>query len=329
MRLITFEVLYAITCQQPLLKAGRSENTTIRQIRAMAFPRSLFPALHSTTILSTRHFRTIHSMRESNRLGTALREGRQSLGMWQMVPGANISRLLARSGVDWVLVDCEHGNMDDGAMHDAVPAIAALGVSPVVRIPDMQSWMVKRALDAGAHGILVPLLRSAEQAREVVQAAKFPPTGRRGFGSPFSPERFSPMPSFSDYLQQANDALLTMVQIETREALEAVEEIAAVDGIDLLFIGPFDLGNNIGHPIIQGVVAPELKEAMARILAACHKCGKKCGIYSTDGEQARQFREQGFDMISVATDYTALEFVLQQQLCAARGEERPSKKGSY
>ncbi|KAF4587835.1 HpcH/HpaI aldolase/citrate lyase family protein [Ophiocordyceps camponoti-floridani] len=137
------------------------------------------------------------------------------------------------------------------------------------------------------------------------------------------------MPSFSDYLQQANDALLTMVQIETREALDAVEEIAAVDGIDLLFIGPFDLGNNIGHPIIQGVVAPELKEAMARILAACRKCGKKCGIYSTDGEQARQFREQGFDMISVATDYTALEFVLQQQLCAARGEESPSKKGSY
>ncbi|RDA82483.1 hypothetical protein CP532_2315 [Ophiocordyceps camponoti-leonardi (nom. inval.)] len=264
-------------------------------------------------------------MRESNRLGTALRQGKQSLGAWQMLPGANVSRILARSGVDWVLVDCEHGNIDDGAMHDAVPAVAALGVSPIVRIPDMQSWMVKPK----GIKILVPLLRSVDQAKDVVEAAKFPPLGRRGFGSPLSPERFSPMPSFSEYLEQANGALLTMVQIETREALEAVDEIAAVGGIDVLFIGPFDLGNNIGYPILQGVVAPELTAAIARILAACRKAGKKCGIYSTDGEQARQFREQGFDMISVATDYTALDFVLRQQMSVARGEESPSKKGSY
>ncbi|RDA93092.1 hypothetical protein CP533_4113 [Ophiocordyceps camponoti-saundersi (nom. inval.)] len=293
----------------------------------------MIPSARAICVLSPRRYFVTttprYVMRESNRLGTALRQGRQSFGMWQMLPGANVSRLLARSGVDWVLVDCEHGNIDDGAMHDAVPAIAALGVSPIVRIPDMQSWMVKRALDAGAHGILVPLLRSAEQAKEAVMAAKFPPIGRRGFGSPLSPERFSPMPSFTEYLEQANGALLTMVQIETREALDAVDEIAAVQGIDLLFIGPFDLGNNIGHPILQGEVAPELTAAIAKILAACRKAGKKCGIYSTDGEQAREFGKQGFDMISVATDYTALDFVLRQQMCVARGEERPSKKGSY
>ncbi|POR38676.1 4-hydroxy-2-oxo-heptane-1,7-dioate aldolase [Tolypocladium paradoxum] len=268
-------------------------------------------------------------MQASNRLKTAFSQGRQSLGMWQMLPGANVSRLLARSGVDWVLVDCEHGNIDDGAMHDAVPAIAALGASPIVRIPDIQSWMVKRALDAGAHGVLVPLLRTVEQAKELVQAAKFPPVGRRGFGSPLSPERFHPMPTFTEYLQQANDALLTMVQIETREALEAVDEIAAVDGIDVLFIGPFDLGNNIGHPILNGVVAPGLKAAIAKTLAACRKSGKKCGIYSTSGEQAKVFADQGFDMISVAADYTALDFVLKQQFSVASGGAAPSRTGSY
>ena len=95
--------------------------------------------------------------------------------------------------------------------------------------------------------VLVPLLRTVEQAKELVQAAKFPPVGRRGFGSPLSAERFHPMPTFTEYLQQANDALLTMVQIETREALEVVDEIAAVEGIDVLFIGPFDLGtHNLG-----------------------------------------------------------------------------------
>lgn len=103
-------------------------------------------------------------MEEGNRLKTAFSQGKQSMGMWQMIPGANVSRLLARSGVDWVMVDCEHGNIDgmwcdsrllvwvgltfhkDGAMHDAVPAIAALGVTPLVRLPDVQSWMVKREL---------------------------------------------------------------------------------------------------------------------------------------------------------------------------------------
>lgn len=89
----------------------------------------------------------------------------------------------------------------------------------------------------------MPLLRTAEEARELVQAAKFPPLGKRGYGSPFALERFDPMPTFTEYLQQANDTLLTMVQIETSEALEAVDEIAAVDGVDVLFIGPFDLGN--------------------------------------------------------------------------------------
>ncbi|KAF5592629.1 zinc-binding protein [Fusarium subglutinans] len=228
-------------------------------------------------------------MQTSNRLRTALLEGKKAFGAWQMLPGANVSRVLARSGVDWVLVDCEHGNLDDGAMHDAVPAIAATGVSPIVRLPDMQGWMVKRALDSGAHGIVVPLLRTPEEARQLVQSAKFPPLGRRGFGSPIAPERFHPEPSFSEYLQQANDSLLTIVQIETREALESIDEIAAVDGIDVLFIGPFDLGNALGHPIIAGVMATELKDAIAKILAAGIEVSLGCGKEFTDPDEKCEY----------------------------------------
>lgn len=94
----------------------------------------------------------------------------------------------------------------------------------------------------------MPLLRTVKEAEDLVQAAKFPPLGRRGFGSPIAMERFSPMPTFTQYLQQANDTLLTIVQIETQEALDAVDQIAAVDGIDVLFIGPFDLG---GLPLLS------------------------------------------------------------------------------
>ncbi|KAI1739476.1 Pyruvate/Phosphoenolpyruvate kinase-like domain-containing protein [Xylaria scruposa] len=204
--------------------------------------------------------------------------GEVCIGVWQTLPGQNVSRVLARTpGVDWVLVDCEHGNIDDAAMHEAVPAIASCGVSPIVRLPDMQGWMIKRALDAGAHGILIPLLRSAEEAKRIVAAAKFPPQGRRGLGSPFAMERFNPIPTMTEYLQHANESLLTIVQIETQEALDAVDEIAAVPGIDVLFVGPFDLGNNIGHPILDGVMQPELEQAIDRILVATKKAGKKAG----------------------------------------------------
>ncbi|KAK4110493.1 Phosphoenolpyruvate/pyruvate domain-containing protein [Canariomyces notabilis] len=267
-------------------------------------------------------------MLQSNRLKQVFAKAqRPAMGFWQMLPGANISRILARSGADWVMVDCEHGNIDDAAMHDAVPAIAALGVSPIVRLPDIHPWMVKRALDSGAHGILVPLIRTVAEVRDVVAAAKFPPDGRRGFGSPIALQNFQPGLSFTDYLQQANESLLTMVQIETREALESVEEIAPL--VDVVFVGPFDLGNNIGHPIIDGKMEPELDEAISRILRATVAAGKKCGIYCTSGEQAKKYADMGFHMISVATDYTTLGAALIETLAVARGDSKKAKNDSY
>ncbi|KAL7621983.1 hypothetical protein AAE478_007484 [Parahypoxylon ruwenzoriense] len=268
-------------------------------------------------------------MQASNRLKVSFLEGKQSFGAWQMLPGANISRLLARSGVDWVLIDCEHGNIDDGEMHDAVPAIAAVGVSPLVRLADMQGWVVKRALDSGAHGILVPLVRTVEEARQLVQDAKFPPKGRRGFGSLLALERFTPNPTLTEYLYQANDALVTIIQIETKEAFDSVEDIAAVDGVDALFIGPFDLGNNIGHPIQKGVIGPELKNAMTRILTATRKAGKKCGVYCKDAQQAKEFADQGYDMLVAVTDFTALQHAVQEDLGAARGDPKSTGSGLF
>jgi len=205
-------------------------------------------------------------------------------------------------------------------MHEAVAAIAAAGVSPVVRIAANEAWMVKRALDSGAHGLIVPLLQTADDAKRLVASAKFPPLGTRGFGSPFPMEKFHAMYSDSSsssltggkggvtqtqYLQQANEALVTVVQIETAEALANVDAIAAVEGVDVLLIGPFDLGNNIGHPIIEAM-DQELKDAIAKIHAAAGKAGKRTGIYCTSGEQAREYADAGFHMISCATDAAVL-----------------------
>ncbi|KAK6067584.1 aldolase citrate lyase family protein [Seiridium cupressi] len=259
----------------------------------------------------------------------ALLKGKPSMGLWQTLPGANVSRILARAGVDWVMVDCEHGNLDDAAMHDAVPAIASCGVSPLVRLPDMAGWMIKRALDAGAHGILIPLLRTPEEAKKIVAAAKFPPQGQRGLGSPFSMERFNPIPTMTEYLQKANESLVTMVQIETQEALDAVGEIAAVPGVDVLFVGPFDLGNNIGYPILDGIMKPELKQAIDHILTTTHEAGKKAGFFASSAEQAKKYADKGFDVISAALDTTILQSSLAVSLATARGLEKPHTGGKY
>ena len=136
-----------------------------------------------------------------------------------MLPGANLSRAIARTPyLDWICIDCEHGNLSDADMHDSVAAIAACGISPVVRVPEGQHWMIKRALDAGAHGIIVPLLSSAEDARNIVRYSKFPPHGTRGLGSPLAMEKFvsganAPEISISQYFKEANASTVVIVQI--------------------------------------------------------------------------------------------------------------------
>ncbi|KAL8832525.1 MAG: hypothetical protein Q9191_000207 [Dirinaria sp. TL-2023a] len=203
-------------------------------------------------------------------------------------------------------------------MHEAVAAIAACGVSPIVRVAANEGWMIKRALDSGAHGIIVPLLRTAQDARDLVQSAKFPPIGQRGFGSLLSMEKFGGI-TLAEYLQQANDSLLTIVQIETKEALQNLDAIAQVPGIDVLFVGPFDLGNSIGHPILDGTMHEELKDAIVKVQEAAKQHNKQTGIYATGGDQAREFVDQGFHMVSVVTDMIALPMAMSSALATAKG----------
>ncbi|KAI4218921.1 MAG: hypothetical protein L6R36_008675 [Xanthoria steineri] len=220
-------------------------------------------------------------------------------------------------------------------MHEAVAAIASCGVSPLVRIG--QTGLSILAVTTfgscltfqydpnstdefqhAAHGVIVPLLSTVDDARSLVKAAKFPPAGQRGFGSPFAMEKFDGVTQ-TEYLQQANESLLTIVQIETQDALNNVEEIARVPGIDVLFCGPFDLGNNIGHPILDGTMHEELKEAVLKIQRVAKENRKASGIYATSGDQAREYADQGFQMISVATDAALLPAAMHSALTSARG----------
>ena len=157
------------------------------------------------------------------------------------------------------------------------------------------------ALDSGAHGVIVPLIYTVEDAKKLVSSAKFPPEGTRGFGSPLPTQCFSNEP-LTYYLRHANSTLLTIVQIETASALASCREIAALPGVDCLLIGPFDLGNNIGHPILTSTMDKELEEAIESIKEAAHAEGKKVAMYCNSGEDARGYAERGFDMVSILTD---------------------------
>ncbi|PYH28137.1 HpcH/HpaI aldolase family protein [Aspergillus neoniger CBS 115656] len=268
-------------------------------------------------------------MQAANRLQKALNEGHSAYGAWQMLPGANLTRAICRSAsnIDWLLVDLEHGNISDDSMHDIVAAAAACGVSPVVQVIEGQQWMIKRALDSGAHGILVPVLESVQDARNIVKYSKFPPLGTRGFEPLLAVEKFAQQHPHGggvrqltgrEYLEQANTSLVIAVQIETRSALDQVKEIAAVPGIDVLFIGPFDLGVSIGHPIVNGRMDEVLIDSIISVHEAAQSAGKRAGIYCDSGQDAKEWADRGFLMNSAVTDLIGLQQVMSQEFEAAR-----------
>ncbi|RSL41341.1 hypothetical protein CEP53_012812 [Fusarium sp. AF-6] len=177
------------------------------------------------------------------------------------------------------------------------------------------------ALDAGAHGLMVPLLRSVEEAEQVVQYTKFPPQGIRGLGSPFATHAFRGQPTINsvEYFRQASQSLLTVIQIKVAKALECVEEIAKVPRVNVLFAKPFDLANSLGLSVEQGIHQPELRAALDRILAAAKAAGKKAGIYCSSASIAKECSDIGFHMVSCMTDATALPEMARQSLDVARG----------
>ncbi|KAJ3867690.1 Pyruvate/Phosphoenolpyruvate kinase-like domain-containing protein [Lentinula novae-zelandiae] len=239
---------------------------------------------------------------------------RPVVGSWLMLPGASLARMVAQMGYDFVLVDCEHGNLADADMHASVGAIAAQGVSPVVRIPAPENWIVKRTLDTGAHGILCPMMSTSEEARKLVSYAKFPipksqstpdtTSGIRGVGSPFAPAVFGQR--MDDYIASANRNTFIAVQIETVEGLENCEEIARVDGIDMLFVGPNDLCSSMGYPALEHASITEVQDAVQRVLSAAKAAGKYAGMFCTSAEQVQARYKQGFDFMNLGADVVAL-----------------------
>ncbi|KAK0254828.1 hypothetical protein LTR91_026429 [Friedmanniomyces endolithicus] len=262
------------------------------------------------------------TMQAANRLQTTLKSGKTSFGGWQVRPRRGGSHM-PLGFVSDDKVDATRSQPVPDYSSDTesrlVAAIAACGVSPIVRVAEGQHWMIKRALDAGAHGIMVPLVRTVAEARNIASYSRFPPSGTRGLGSPFSMEKFHPDLTQVQYFQQANEATLVILQIETAEALESVAEIAAVPGVDALLVGPFDLGNSIGHPVLKPEYDVELEEAIMKIHKAAQAAGKWTAIYCGSGASARKYADLGFNMVNTMNDVGALKQGFASAVEDARG----------
>lgn len=241
-----------------------------------------------------------------NAFKAGLQAGRQQIGIWNTVPGPVVTEALANCGFDWVVVDTEHSVTDVPDTLGMMQALAGYDVSAVVRPATNDVVLIKRFLDLGAQTLMIPYVQTADEAKAAVRAMHYPPRGVRGVSGMTRAARYGAVPG---YLDGAGAELCLIVQIETLAAVDRIAEIAAVDGVDALFIGPADLGMSMGRA--GGMADPEVRVVVERAIKAIVAAGKPAGILVTDVALAR-------DCIGWGTTFTAVGVDLSLLVGAAR-----------
>jgi len=214
----------------------------------------------------------------------------------------NFVHMLAQSGYDFFIIDNEHGAYSPETVSDIIAAARGAGIAPLVRIPEIRRETILKPLDSGAAGLLVPLVNTAEQAREVIFHAKYPPLGNRGVALR-RPHSLYRKVNAADYLRQANEETLIAVQVETPQSISNLSEIAAVPGIDVVFVGPFDLSVSLGIP--GEVNHPREIEAIDKVLSVCLP-EKVVGIQLFDVPSIKTWVQKGIRLISYSSDSALL-----------------------
>jgi len=232
-----------------------------------------------------------------NRLKSALAEGRPQFGLWQSLGHPYTAEICAAAGFDWLLFDGEHAPNTLTTLLAQLQAVSAYPVEAVARPPVGEAAIIKQYLDIGFRSLVIPMVGSVEQAEMLVSATRFPPKGIRGVAGMSRASGFGATPS---YLANAHQDICLILQIENRAGLAAAAKIAAVDGVDALFIGPSDLAGALGH--LGDTAHPEVQDAIQSVIAAAREAGKPSGIYATSLEAARRYAAAGVRMITVGSD---------------------------
>ncbi|MCC7462776.1 MAG: 4-hydroxy-2-oxoheptanedioate aldolase [Gammaproteobacteria bacterium] len=233
-----------------------------------------------------------------NAFKQALRAGRPQIGLWVGLADAYVTELLASSGFDWLLLDGEHAPNDLRSLLAQLQALAPYPLSPIVRPVSGDAALIKQLLDIGAQTLLIPMVETAEQARALVAATRYPPQGVRGVGSALA--RAARWGQVDGYLARAAEQLCLLLQVESVRGLQNLEAIAAVEGVDGVFFGPSDLAASMG--LLGRSTDPAVQAALRTGIASVRRAGRAAGILTTEVALARGYLEQGALFVGVGVD---------------------------
>jgi 2-dehydro-3-deoxyglucarate aldolase/4-hydroxy-2-oxoheptanedioate aldolase len=237
-----------------------------------------------------------------NRLKALLKAGKKTAGAWAQLCSPTAVEILGRAGFDWILIDMEHAPGDLQTLVAQLQAMAGSGAVPIVRAPWNDLVWIKRILDAGAYGVMIPSVNTREQAIAAVQACKYPPVGVRGIAG--SPRAAGFGRDTAGYLKRANDEILVILQVETPQAIQNLEDIGKVPGVDALFIGPMDLSTSMGH--LGNPAHPEVQAAIATVEAKARALGMPLGTISAGWDQAKTLYDRGYQLVTLLSDVVML-----------------------
>lgn len=243
----------------------------------------------------------------ANRFKHRLHQGDPMVGCWIALCSPYSAEIVGHAGFDWLLIDGEHAPNDLPSLVAQMQVLDPMPPEVIVRLPMSEPWLIKQILDAGARNLLIPMVNSAEAARQIVRAMRYPPSGIRGVGHALG--RASRFGQVTDYQDKAQDSLSLLVQIESAEALQNLEDILHVDGVDGAFIGPADLATDLGLASDDPRLARTISETLARI----HASGKSAGIIALDEQQIARHIDDGAQIIAVAIDVLTLANGLREQ----------------
>ncbi len=243
---------------------------------------------------------------------TRLRSGDRLIGVIVSLPSPEVAEALSFCGFDWLFIDMEHGGIDVAALGDLLRAVQPR-TPCAVRIPAIDEVWIKRCLDAGADGVIVPQIKTVEDAQRVVRWSKYPPQGERSVGIA---RAHGYGMNFADYLALANDEIAVILQIEHIDAVRRIDAILTVDGVDAIFVGPYDLSASMRK--IGTVDDPEMRDAIDRVRDAAQSRGVPLGIFTTGAQAALPFLEAGFTLMAVGLDAALLSSAGREVLKALR-----------
>ncbi len=250
-----------------------------------------------------------------NPLKAKLAAGEPVFGTMITMPAPGLAQILASAGFDCLIFDMEHGPMGIEAVQAMINATAISDCVPLVRVPSTQPWMAKPALDAGALGLLFPMVNSPEIAEEAIAAATYPPVGKRGFGPFYAPSRWGM--NMAEYAAGADAAILKVLFIEHIDAVERAEEILAVEGIDVAFVAPYDLSQSLGAP--GDFERAEFQDALMRAEAAVLASNAKLGGLAATTDAGRAMLDRGYSFLMLGFDGLIIDEAARSILEGVRG----------